>query len=243
MKQNYLNAKQRNEIILIYKTLGNVSFIIGEWEKFGKLTDEETKLLNNGFQNIHDFIISVLDSIDMKQAQKIIKDSQTLDLFCLNKEDAETRKKRFIEGIEDEAIMVDPEAYFQLAGYATVACKKCAEEDSDACYLKEQLIKLDVPVFDTQNSFCPYSYSKSRKKVSRERFIELFTNIMGCEPTKKEIIHFEYFRMIHRLYYEKSLTEALVRRFIITGVGKKLEILRNGVEKNERLISSDEIDT
>lgn len=230
-------------MVLMYKTLGNIAIIFGGWDKFGKLTEDESKLLNDGLQNIHDFLISILDSIDKKQSQRIIKDSQGLELFCLDGYDAEKRKRKFLDEVEGEAMLVDTEAYFQLAGHATVACKKCKEEDSDACHLKQQLLKLYVPVFDTENKFCPYSYSKSRKVVGRDRFIKLFIDIMGCEPSKKEIVHFEYFRMIHRLYYEKSLTEALVRRFIITGVGKKIEILRGGVEKNERLIHSDEVDT
>lgn len=240
MKQSYLNARQRTETTIMYKVLGHLGTIFGAWEKYNKLDEKESQMLTDSLKSFHDLLVSILDSIDKKQATQIINDALNLELFCLPVREATKKKEDFLNNPDSEFMEVDSTAFYELAGYATTACKKCEELESDACHLKIILTKLNVPVFNIDNSFCPYSYSRSTKRVDLNTFIEMYRDIHSKDPSQLEIIHFEYFRMLHRLYYEKNLTKALLKRFILTGVGSKIELLRDGVEKNAEKIKNPE---
>lgn len=119
------------------------------------LSPEERKKIRMAKTNLSNTVPLILDRLDARFAQQVIRDLEASELLVLPKNRAKIETEAWEAVMAQDQCVVSLSALELLAEKASYWCRDCKCADKSACELKNLFIRLDMPVYDTDQE-CPY---------------------------------------------------------------------------------------
>lgn len=134
---------------------------VEEWQN--NLTSNERKWLRMAASFALKAIESIANRISKEQARQLANHINKTRCICLPKESAEHTLARAKTEVAHEPVVVDSEFFNDILYQCLLACENCrykTKAEQDKCKARHAMVAMDIPVYDSKATGCPYEQTK-----------------------------------------------------------------------------------
>lgn len=145
--KNYFNEAERKNHLLVLAIWNVISDII---EKSKCYSADELKRLRTANTHLLKFNNLVLERMEKKYGEQLVRELHTLKIIMTTKESANVKTL-----VDEQTVAMTVDNFYNMCDLALVACKGC-KKDFKCCERYDFLIKMDVPIVNEETKECPY---------------------------------------------------------------------------------------
>lgn len=162
--KTYLNSREKDHVVAIGTLAQYIKDVVDEWQN--NLTANERKWLKMATSFALKAIQSIANRLSAEQAKQVSNHINKTKCICLPSESADQTLKRAREELAHEPVAVDSEYFNDILYQCLLACENCRHKtkaEQDACKARHAMMAMDIPVYDSTATGCPYEQTKEMK--------------------------------------------------------------------------------